>query len=234
MLSVRFDFHHFSQLISQFKLKSTFFNAASAFARQKGGDCADEEGVAIGGATMAPHPFTTIDPNVGYCLVPVPSGACPEDDCKKDTKCSSSHGRDSYGRRLVPVMLKDVAGLVPGAYQGRGRGNKFLDDLLDADVLIHVLDSSGTADTEGNKVVLEGVTDSDVSGSNPLNDIAWVHNELIQWIVSNLMRRWDAIIRRGRRKVGHIDKLLQSKVLIFSLKLNFFPFRVACRNVFRL
>ena len=36
----------------------------------------------------------------------------------------STHGRDSSGRRLLPVMLKDVAGLVPGAYKGRGRGNK--------------------------------------------------------------------------------------------------------------
>lgn len=79
---------------------------------------------------MAPHPFTTIDPNVGVCLVPAPPGSCPEEN-----KCDASgnplsdtvactHGRDSFGRRLIPMMLKDVAGLVPGAYQGRGRGNK--------------------------------------------------------------------------------------------------------------
>jgi ribosome-binding ATPase YchF (GTP1/OBG family) len=197
--------------------KSTFFNAATAFARQRGGDNADQDGIAIGGATMAPHPFTTIDPNVGYCLVPAPAGSCPEDDSVQDTIISCSHGRDSYGRRLLPVMLKDVAGLVPGAYQGRGRGNKFLDDLLDADVLIHVLDSSGTADTEGNKVVAEGDTSDDTSGSNPLNDIAWVHNELIEWIVSNLLRRWDTISRRGRHKVSHgaAKSLLCQDVLSF-------------------
>ena len=185
--------------------KSTFFNAGSAFARQRGGDNTDEDGVAIGGATMAPHPFTTIDPNIGYCLVPAPAGSCPEDNNNNnnnDTMFACSHGRDSCGRRLLPVMLKDVAGLVPGAYQGRGRGNKFLDDLLDADVLIHVLDASGTADTEGNTVVVEGDKSNDTTiGSNPLNDIAWVHNELIQWIVSNLRRRWDTISRRGRQKV---------------------------------
>jgi hypothetical protein len=33
------------------------------------------------------------------------------------------------GRRSVPIELLDVAGLVPGAHQGRGLGNKFLDDL---------------------------------------------------------------------------------------------------------
>ena len=56
---------------------------------------------------------------------------------------SSQKSRDLRGRRLVPCLLKDVAGLVPGAYQGRGKGNKFLDDLTDSDVLVHILDSSG-------------------------------------------------------------------------------------------
>lgn len=35
---------------------------------------------------------------------------------------SSAYGRDSRGCRLLPVMIKDVAGLVPGAYKGRGKG----------------------------------------------------------------------------------------------------------------
>jgi ribosome-binding ATPase YchF (GTP1/OBG family) len=73
---------------------------------------------------MAPHPFTTIDPNVGFCLVPAPAGSCPEDDFNSVSAVACTHGRDCYGRRLLPVILKDVAGLVPGAYQGRGRGNK--------------------------------------------------------------------------------------------------------------
>jgi hypothetical protein len=36
-----------------------------------------------------------------------------------------------------------------GAYKGRGRGNAFLNDLCDADVLVHVVDASGTTDSEG-------------------------------------------------------------------------------------
>ena len=101
--------------------KSTFFNVATGFARQRN----DAEN-ALGGATMAPHPFTTIDPNVGYCLVPAPEGSCPEEEEEgvSSSNIGCTHGRDSKGRRLLPVMLKDVAGLVPGAYQGRGRGNK--------------------------------------------------------------------------------------------------------------
>lgn len=173
--------------------KSTFFNAATAFARQR-----DDADNALGGATMAPHPFTTIDPNVGYCLAPAPPGSCPEEENEKGTiyNIGCTHGRDAQGRRLIPVMLKDVAGLVPGAYQGRGRGNKFLNDLCDADALIHVVDVSGTADTEGNTV-----GDSEGS-SNPLDDLAWIHKELIEWVYVNLMYKWDSIQRRGRNKLA--------------------------------
>ena len=49
----------------------------------------------------------------------------------------------------MPIELLDVAGLVPGAHEGKGLGNKFLDDLRHADALIHVVDVSGTADAEG-------------------------------------------------------------------------------------
>lgn len=68
---------------------------------------------------MAAHPFTTIDPNIGYCLIPAPFGACPEDATGESAKYGSTHGRAPDGRRFLPVFLKDVAGLVPGAYQGR-------------------------------------------------------------------------------------------------------------------
>lgn len=53
------------------------------------------------------------------------------------------------GRRSVPIELLDVAGLVPGAHEGKGLGNKFLDDLRHADALVHVVDVSGTTDAEG-------------------------------------------------------------------------------------
>ena len=95
---------------------------------------------------MVPHPFTTIDPNIGYCLIPAPPGACPEDKESAVTginQCGlvlgSSHGHDSYGRRLIPAYLKDVAGLMPGAYQGPGHSNKFLNNLTNADVLVHIV-----------------------------------------------------------------------------------------------
>jgi len=155
---------------------------------------------------MAPHPFTTIDPNLGFCLVPAPAGSCPEDNNSNaaNFNVGSTHGRDCRGRRLLPVLLKDVAGLVPGAYQGRGRGNQFLNDLTDADVLIHVLDASGRADAEGNIVVADGDDDETKTNNgviHPLHDMAWIRNELIEWVYTNLERKWDTVRRRGRTKL---------------------------------
>lgn len=212
--------------------KSTFFNGATAFARQRGRDGMTDadSGLAIGGATMAPHPFTTIDPNIGYCLVPAPPGSCPEDDDgidKDDFLIGSTHGRDSKGRRLLPVMLKDVAGLVPGAFQGRGKGNKFLDDLTDADVLIHVVDASGTADAEGNAL---GYTDEggggigselkSGAGIHPLSDLNWIRNELLEWVYTNLAAKWDTVSRKGRSKlVGMFSGYRQSQAFVYDVLL---------------
>lgn len=154
---------------------------------------------------MAPHPFTTIDPNVGFCLIPLPDGACPEDEerareylTQHGLNLGSTHGRESQGRRFIPVCLKDVAGLVPGAYQGRGRGNKFLDDLTDADCLVHIVDASGSSDAEGNKVCSDGSLED---SNHPINDLEWVRNELVEWVFSNVSSKWDSVVRRGEEKV---------------------------------
>jgi hypothetical protein len=176
--------------------KSTFFNVATGFARQRG----DNES-SLGGATMAPHPFTTIDANIGYCLVPAPAGSCPEEDYTGNQTIGCTHGRDSQGRRLIPVLLKDVAGLVPGAYKGRGRGNKFLNDLTDAHVLIHILDASGTSD-EGGNTLGEDVDTGFHGASHPLHDLEWIRKELIEWVYSNVIQKWESIRRKGKTKLS--------------------------------
>jgi hypothetical protein len=94
--------------------------------------------------------FTTIDPQraIGYLQV--------DCACKRynlSDKCKPNYGSCHAGRRSVPIELLDVAGLVPGAHEGKGLGNKFLDDLRHADALIHVVDVSGTTDAEGMKSV---------------------------------------------------------------------------------
>jgi len=91
-----------------------------------------------------------------------------------------------------------VAGLVPGAYRGRGKGNKFLDDLTDSDVLVHILDSSGVSDAEGNKIC-DG--DDRQQLRHPIDDLEWIRNELVQWVYHNLLYKWESVVRRGRSKL---------------------------------
>ncbi|KAJ7333894.1 hypothetical protein OS493_015987 [Desmophyllum pertusum] len=145
--------------------KSTFFNAAT------------HQNMAKIGA----HAFTTIEPNIGQAFYSIP---CP---CAQWThRCQARYGHSALGERFVPVLLKDVAGLVPGACEGRGRGNKFLNDLLDADVLVHVIDLSGQTDEDGKPT-----TEYD-----PRRDVEWIQQELHRWIYDNIMDKWDAIIKK--------------------------------------
>ena len=90
--------------------------------------------------------FTTIDPQraIGYLQV-----ECACSRYNVSDRCKPNYGSCHEGRRSVPIELLDVAGLVPGAHEGKGLGNKFLDDLRHADALIHVVDVSGTTDAEG-------------------------------------------------------------------------------------
>lgn len=128
-------------------------------------------------------PFTTIDPQraVGYLQIDC---ACARHNLSD--RCKPNYGSCVDGKRSVPIELLDVAGLVPGAHEGKGLGNKFLDDLRHADALIHVVDVSGTTDAEGK------VT----RGYDPSVDIAWLRSELVAWIRGNLMQRWGSIKRR--------------------------------------
>ena len=97
-------------------------------------------------AKCGAFPFTTIDPNkaTGYLEIDC---ACAR--FNKQDKCKPNYGYCRNGKRGVPIMLLDVAGLVPNAHLGRGLGNKFLSDLTEADCLIHIVDASGTTDAEG-------------------------------------------------------------------------------------
>lgn len=101
----------------------------------------------------------------------------------------------------MPIELLDVAGLVPGAHEGRGLGNKFLDDLRHADALIHVVDASGTVDAEGKET----------RGYDPSVDIAWLRAEIVAWILGNLMQRWPSIRRRHMAIKGNAVDTLQAQ-----------------------
>ena len=98
----------------------------------------------------------------------------------------------------------DVAGLVPGAHEGKGLGNKFLDELMQAKVFINVIDASGSTDLEGNPV--------DAGSHDPLEDLEFLENEIVMWMYGILSKNWVRLIR----KVGaeHLDI---SKVLFDQL-----------------
>lgn len=134
-------------------------------------------------AKVGAFPFTTIDPNkaTGYLEVD-----CACSRFGKQKQCRPNYGYCRDGKRGVPVMLLDVAGLVPNAHLGRGLGNKFLGDLTEADCLIHIVDVSGTTDAEGKAT----------RGYDPLNDIEWLQEEIFRWILGNLMERWGSVVRR--------------------------------------
>ncbi|KAI9889334.1 MAG: hypothetical protein M1814_005577 [Vezdaea aestivalis] len=123
------------------------------------------------------------EPNraVGYLQI---SCACARHDLSE--KCKPNQGSCIRGKRFVPLELLDVAGLVPGAHEGKGLGNKFLDDLRHADALIHVVDASGTTDAEGKST----------RGYDPSQDIIWLKSEIQQWIKGNLVEKWGSIKRR--------------------------------------
>lgn len=134
-------------------------------------------------AKVGAFPFTTIDPNkaTGYLEV--------ECACKRMAKlahCKPNYGYCRNGTRGVPVMLLDVAGLVPNAHLGRGLGNKFLSDLTEADCLIHIVDVSGTTNAEGKET----------RGYDPLQDIEWLQDEIFRWILGNLTEKWGSVVRR--------------------------------------
>jgi len=124
-------------------------------------------------------PFCTIKPNIGIGYVII------DCVCKEfGAKCNPKTGYCKNGKRYVPVKLVDVAGLVPGAHEGRGLGNQFLDDLRQASALIHIVDVSGTRDAEGK------IT----SGYNPENDIQFLEKEIDLWFA--------AVIKRAVQKIG--------------------------------
>ena len=174
--------------------KSTFFSAAT-----------------LAKVDIANYPFCTIDPNVGVAFVaarlPCPCKELREklesdgrlsppedDDPRKGSICEPRTGSCVEFKRLVPCYLVDVAGLVPGASEGRGRGNAFLADLSNCDALIQVVDAAASTDIEGNptspaKAIVNAV-------SSIQAEIDFLSLELDNWILGLLEDSWSRGVRR--------------------------------------
>lgn len=125
----------------------------------------------------ANYPFTTIKPNSGIGFVKI--------DCvdkEFNTQCNPREGYCIKNKRFIPVQILDVAGLVPGAHEGKGLGLEFLNDLSQADALIHVVDISGSLNEKGEPV--------DKGSYDPANDIKFLEHELDMWYFQIFQRVW--------------------------------------------
>ncbi len=148
---------------------------------------------------IAPYPFTTIEANRGVAYVRTD---CPHVDL--GTACDPSNAPCEDGVRLVPVEVLDVAGLVPKAHEGKGLGNKFLDDLRQAACLIHVVDASGGTDYEGNPV---GLGEHD-----PVGDVTFLEEEIAYWIHGILLRDWQKRARQAEMEGTKPERAMHERL----------------------
>ena len=147
--------------------KSTLFNA-----------------ITNAGAQSANYPFCTIEPNVGMVSVP---------DERLD-KLAEMYHPDKFTPATIEFV--DIAGLVKGASQGEGLGNKFLSHIREVDAIIHVVRCFENDDITH----VEGYID-------PARDIETINLELILSDLDILSRRLD-----NRRKAMKGDKTLAGEV----------------------
>jgi len=158
--------------------KSTFFKAAT-----------------LAEVEIANYPFTTIKKNEGVGFV---SLDCVDRDF--NVQCQPNHGYCLQGKRFVPVKLIDVAGLVPGASSGKGLGNQFLDDLREADCLLHIVDASGSSDENGEPLP--------PGSRNPVEDVLFLEAELDAWYLNIFKKVWKSFITKAKQEKIEASKAI--------------------------
>jgi len=142
---------------------------------------------------IANYPFATIDPNVGVVAV-------PDDRLNKLAELSKS-------KKIVPAIVEfyDIAGLVKGANQGEGLGNKFLSHIQDVNAIVHVVRSF----QDDNIIHIE----QDV---NPVRDLEIINTELMLRDLDTLEKRitkLESELRRlnDKEKVKDLEALNEIK-----------------------
>jgi GTP-binding protein YchF len=127
------------------------------------------------GAEAANYPFTTIEPNVA--VVPVRDGRLEQ---VAQTVGASEIVWDT-------IDFHDIAGLVAGAHQGEGLGNRFLANIRETDAIVHVVRAHG----DENVIHPEGRVD-------PLRDIETIETELVLADLEQAERRIERVARQAR------------------------------------
>src|SRR3989344_3532045 len=162
--------------------KSTFFKAAT-----------------LADVAIANYPFTTIKPNTGVGYVKL--------DCvdkEFNVQCNPREGFCIAHKRFVPVQIIDVAGLVPDAHLGKGRGNQFLDDLRQADVLVHIIDTSGSLNAFGEPV--------DSGSHDPAEDVKFLEVEIDMLYSGILKKGWEKFARQIQQEHQPIQRALAKQL----------------------
>jgi GTP-binding protein YchF len=138
--------------------KSTIFNALTS-----------------GGATASNYPFTTIEPNVGVVAVP-------------DTRLARLTEL-FQPKKTIPASCRfmDIAGLVKGASQGEGLGNKFLANIREVDAILHMVRLFDDADV----VHTMGSVD-------PTRDIEVIEMELMLADLDSVTRQFDKLFSKAK------------------------------------
>jgi len=158
--------------------KSTFFKAST-----------------LADVYIANFPFATIKPNHGVGFVKV---RCADEFF--NVQCMPKHGYCINHNRFVPIDMIDVAGLVPGAFEGKGMGNQFLDDLRQADALVHIIDVSGSTNEKGESV--------EVNSYDPANDIRFLETEIDMWFLGIFKKVWSRFSRQVMQEHEEISKAI--------------------------
>lgn len=145
--------------------KTTFFNSATL---------SNEE--------ISTYPFTTKQPKIGNASV---ISLCVHrefniKDAPKNSVCID-------GWRFIPIELVDLPGLIKGAWEGKGLGNQFLSVAAQSDVLLHIVDASGSIDSSG-RLAEPGTGD-------PIADVSDIEEEMILWYLKLFEGNRDKIIR---------------------------------------
>lgn len=152
--------------------KSTLFNALSD-----------------AGAEAENFPFCTIDPNVG--VVPVP-----------DERLDTLHKIAGSEKKLpTSVEFVDIAGLVKGASEGKGKGNAFLSHIREVDLIVHVV----RCFDDGNVIHVEGSVD-------PSRDIRIIEDELILKDLETVEKRLENLKKQakgGDKKIARQAEIIE-------------------------
>jgi len=127
---------------------------------------------------ISARPFTTIKPNIGVSYV---SSPCP---CKGlNVICNPKNSLCIERTRFIPIKIWDLPGIIRGAHEGRGLGLEFLNKIVQTEILIHIVDTSGKTDSEGNPT----------ESHDPIKDIQFLNEEIELWFEDVIKRNLEKI-----------------------------------------